>query len=133
MIYIIAILWYFGFLYWDVKSDYKKWLQQLPVKHGKEAVQRGLLLMPSFILLMWNTDWTIWNGISALLLMGSAYWELFDGWYNKLRGFKWRFNGSVDPDDSLLDKFLYKIGDTWEGVLKIGLILASLTFYLLTL
>jgi hypothetical protein len=60
-----------------------------------------------------------------------VWWELFDGFYNKMRGFKWRFNGTIDADDSKLDQFLYKIGDTWEGILKIGLILISLIAYIL--
>lgn len=133
MIYLLAIIWFFGILYLDVESDFKKWKNNVPVKHTKEAIERGLMLLPTFGLLMVHTNWRVWDVLITMGLMGSVYWELFDGLYNTLRGFKWRFNGSVDEDDSILDKFLYKIGDKWEAVLKLGLIVLFLFLYFLTL
>ena len=136
--YIFAALWFAGVLRWDILSDYDKWKKHIPVNHTKEAVKRGLLLLPTFALLLWpklatpNTFWYIVAEITVVTgVMFSIWWELFDGWYNKLRGFKWRFNGSVDEDDSVLDRFLYNIGDTWEGILKWGLIITFLLTYIL--
>lgn len=63
---------------------------------------------------------------------GAIWWEFFDGFYNKIRGFSWRFNGTVDPDDSFLDKLLYKLSPSQETILKWGLIIIFTTLYILT-
>ena len=131
----LSIILFFIVLRWDVYSDYNKWKTGIPVKHGKEAVIRGVYLIPSFVTLyLFKHPVGFWSIVFTALviigLMGSFYWELFDGWYNKLRGFKWRFNGSKDPDDSKLDRFLYNLNDFWEGVLKISLIILFLTLYI---
>ena len=120
---LFAYFWLFLILYFDVITDYNKWVKDIPVKHTKEAIIRIILLTPSVLSLLCPLNF---NGMGDFLLrliivygaILSIYWEFFDGFYNNIRGFKWRFNGSVDEDDSFLDKFLYKIGDFWEGVLK---------------
>src|SRR5690606_33101385 len=130
--------WFAGVLRWDLLSDIDKWNKDIPVNHTREAVVRTLLLFPTFALLLWpklvtpDGFWMIIvEGTVTTGVIFSVWWEIFDGLYNKYRGFKWRFNGSVDADDSLLDQFLYKIGDTWEGILKIGLIITFLISYIL--
>lgn len=133
----LAITLFFFVLRWDVYSDYKKWKENIPVKHTKEAIIRGVLLLPSISLLVLvkliGNNFTFSSLLLYLFLtiglLGALWWEFFDGWYNTLRGFKWRFNGSVDEDDALTDRILYKIGDFWEGVLKIGLILLFAVLY----
>lgn len=133
----LAFILFFLVLRWDVYSDYKKWKNGIPVNHKKEALIRGVLLLPSISLLVLvkliGNSFTFSNLILYLFLtvgmLGSLWIEFFDGWYNSLRGFKWRFNGSVDEDDALTDRILYKIGDFWEGVLKIGLILLFTVLY----
>jgi hypothetical protein len=134
----LSVILFFLILTWDVNSDYDKWKQGIRVNHTKEALLRIALLTPSTILLavpkLLNSPKTIdhyalYIGLAACLLF-AIWWELFDGWYNKKRGFKWRFNGTVDDDDSTLDRFLYSIGDTAEGVLKIGLIALFLFLYI---
>lgn len=135
---ILSLILFFIVLGWDLRSDYKKWKEGVHVKHTKEALTRGLLLIPAISLLVVpkviNTSfwYFLWVSTVSVGLYGSLWWELFDGIYNKLRGFKWRFNGSVDSDDSKLDRFLYKIGDFWEGVMKVGLILLFLILYITT-
>jgi hypothetical protein len=128
---LLGILSFILVLVWDVLSDYRKWVNKIPVKHTYEALIRGLLLIPSFVFLVLPKEQSITLYFTTAALISSVWWELFDGFYNKIRGFKWRFNGSRDPDDSKLDMFLYNIGDTWEGVLKISLIILFLTFYII--
>lgn len=134
---ILAVIWFAGVLYWDVQTDFKKWKLGIPVKHRKEAIVRSLLLAPVFIGLIWNylpTNFgrTIYYSFVTLGLMFSIWWELFDGFYNKKRGYSWRFNGTVDPDDSKLDRILYGLNNTQETILKWGLILIFLILYLVT-
>jgi hypothetical protein len=137
---VASLILFFFVLQWDVESDYKKIKEKIPINHFKEGVIRILLLIPSIFLFALpkiyysdkiNLDvCTLYLGLSTGVLF-SAWWEFFDGWLNKKRGYKWRFNGSIDPDDPVLDKFLHKIGDFWEGVLKITLIVSFLTAYIL--
>lgn len=135
--YIVAALWFYGILKWDVHTDFEKWKRGIPVNHTKEAVIRGVYLLPSHILLFWPKIQSItgvWDFILYVVLVSgilfTIWWEFFDGWYNKIRGFKWRFNGSVDKDDPILDKFLYSIGDTWEAILKWSLIATFIFAYI---
>lgn len=134
---VIAAIYFLAMLWIDVHSDYHKWLSEIPVKHTKEAIIRVAFLSPTYILLAipkMTPYFNLWNYLLTTLVVAgvifSVWWELFDGFYNKIRGLKWRFNGSVDPDDSKLDKFLYGISDTWEGILKIGLIFLFLILYI---
>lgn len=62
---------------------------------------------------------------------GVLFWELFDGFYNKIRGFSWRFNGSKDEDDSWLDKLLYNLSPKQQMLLKWGLISIFTTLYII--
>lgn len=132
---IISALAFKKVLLWDVNSDYQKWKDKIPVKHTKEWFDRALRLIPSFIFLYIPlVNSSLWSlVISFLVVFGvifSVWWELFDGLYNRKRGFRWRFNGSIDSDDPFLDKFLYKIGDKKEAILKLGLISIFTILYL---
>lgn len=135
--YILAAIVFYLVLRWDVFDDYIKWKEGRAVKHFKEAIIRGVLVLPSAVLLYWPKyitceSWRSYVFYAAIVigLIGAVWWEFFDGWYNKKRGYRWRFNGSVDKDDSWFDKFLYGIGDVAEGILKISLILLFLALYI---
>lgn len=129
--YIIAALGFIGVLWWDVISDYKQWRKKIPINHGNELVLRAFLLIPSILLLVLPYS-SLSNILAAILMEGAIWWEFFDGFYNKIRGFSWRFNGTVDPDDSFLDKILYKLSPSQETILKWGLIIIFTTLYILT-
>jgi hypothetical protein len=81
---ILAALCFGGVLWWDVSSDYRKWLKGIPINHFKEGVIRSLLLVPS-TLLLGLPDIISWQTAFGALLQFSVWWELFDGWYNKKR------------------------------------------------
>jgi hypothetical protein len=132
MIYlIIGILLFIAVLWWDVTSDYKKWKKEIPVKHTKEMIIRCLLLTPSALcFLLYN--FSLISIPIVILMQGAWYWEFFDGFYNKLRGQPWRFNGSSDPDDSKLDTFLYHLNNRQEAFLKWGLIALFTAGYIVT-
>lgn len=127
---LIAILWFLGVLAWDIISDYKKWKKNIPVKHTNEMLIRAALLIPSAILLSWG-DFSILKLLTATAMLGAWWWEFFDGIYNKLRGKSWRFNGSIDPDDSKLDTFLYHLSATKQALLKWGLIGLTTILYII--
>lgn len=130
MFILIGIIWFLAVLYWDVKSDHKKWKENVSVNHTKEMIIRITLLTPS-ALALWLANFSIVALPIVLLMQGSWWWELFDGFYNKIRGFKWRFNGSIDPDDSRLDSFLYHISAKKQMLLKWGLIILFTTLYII--
>lgn len=129
--YIIAALGFVGVLWWDIISDYKQWKKKIPINHGNQLVLRAFVLIPSILLLVLPYE-SIFNVLAAICMEGAIWWEFFDGFYNKIRGFSWRFNGSKDPDDSFLDKFLYKLSPVEETILKWGLIIIFTILYILT-
>jgi hypothetical protein len=114
----------------DIQSDYKKWKDNKPVNHLKEWIFRALFLVPSIVLLS-LPNFPFWKLITASLLEAALFWELFDGFYNKVRGFSWRFNGSKDKNDSWLDKLLYNLSPKQQMLLKWGLISIFTTLYII--
>lgn len=128
--YIIATIWFLGVLWWDIWSDYKRWKLKIPINHTDEWVLRAVLLLPAVLLLVIG-DVSIQKFVAATFLVASAWWEFFDGFYNKIRGFSWRFNGTVDPDDSWLDSILHTLKPVQELILKWGLIIVFTILYIL--
>lgn len=126
---ILAGVLFFIVLYYNVNSDYKKWLKNIPIKHTRGWFLRVLELIPCIFLLVYPT-FNIKSIVSSFFLIGSTWWEFFDGWYNKKRNFKWRFNGSKDKDDAFLDKVLRKLSPTQQAILKYSLIIISLLLFI---
>src|SRR5690242_19156693 len=119
----LAVIWFYVILRWDVFTDYKR----QHIQHTKEAVKRSIFLIPSFLCLLLPVHHMLWlqialKGIVSAGLIGSIWWEFFDGWLNLKRGYKWRFNGSDDPDDAKTDHFLQRLTPLQQGLLKWGLI-----------
>ena len=138
MIYIttlLGLLWFYLILINDVKSDYEDWRDNIAINHNRQALSRMLYLLPSGFLLCIPFNGLPWweitlQGVVVTGLIGSMYWEFFDGMYNKIRGFPWRFNGSVDRDDAKLDRLLYKLNDKQQFLLKWGLIVLFLSLWI---
>lgn len=130
MIIILSILWVIGVLIWDLLSDFKKWKKDIPVKHTDEALLRVLILLPA-IAGFSAPDFDPLTMVSAAAMIFSWWWEFFDGFYNKLRGFSWRFNGSHDDDDPVLDEFLYKFSAKQQMLLKWSLIILTTILYII--
>ena len=135
----IGILWFFIILKWDVYSDHKKWMRKEPVNHSKDAIIRVLLLLPCYGLLLYPKlvdRYNVWHILIqcfiVAMLIASVWWELFDGWYNIKRGYKWRFSGTKDADDAKSDKILYLFSETERALLKFTLIACFLILYLIT-
>lgn len=130
---IAAIISFFAILAWDLISDYKKWLSNFRVNHGKEAVLRSaLLVVPTVLFCLAHPDKFYWILIGNVLLMQFfTFWLLFDGIYNKLRGFDWWFAGSNDPDDPVLDNIVQASPKLIAG-LKIAGMIIFITTYIIT-
>lgn len=126
-----AIITYLAVLAWDLWSDYRKWLRSRTVNHKKEAILRMILLIPSGILFMWDQPWFF---IFAVVpLMGFWWLLLFNGIYNRLRGFGWWFAGSVDPDDSWIDRWIYSGSNTAQVIIIPGVFVSTVTYIALCL
>jgi len=129
----IAVISFFAILAWDVVTDYRKWLKQRSVNHTDEAWLRVLLMIvPTVFFCIAHTPaFNIWVLIDVALMQLFIFWLLFDGIYNKLRGFGWWFAGSDDPDDSVLDNFLQEY-PVAGAILKIGGSILFITIYIFT-
>lgn len=129
----IAVISFFAILAWDVITDYRKWLKQRSVNHTDEAWLRVLLMIvPTVFFCIAHTPaFNIWVLIDVALMQLFIFWLLFDGIYNKLRGFGWWFAGSDDPDDSVLDNFLQEY-PVAGAILKIGGSILFITIYIFT-
>lgn len=131
-----AIIWFFCVLAWDIITDYNKWLKSRDINHTKEWWLRVALLIPSTILFTIPMSYDLPLFLAVMLapvfMQAFVWWLLFDGIYNKLRGFGWWFNGSDDGanKDSKLDIFLMRLKDWQEAVLKIGLAAGSIILYI---
>lgn len=133
---ILGILLFAYVLHWDVNSDYKKWKNNIPVQHTKEAIIRALFLAPSFFcfflpisnLILWQS---VVKFFVTFFMMQAWWWELFDGFYNKMRGYSWRFTGSNDKDDAQYDNILQKMTLLEILALKWSLIIIFTTLYLI--
>lgn len=128
---ILAITAFVSVLRWDVTDDVSKWKKGIPVKHGKELIPRILLLLIPGILFSIVALPSWWAILVIPFMMGSWWWEFFDGFYNKERGFTWRFNGSVDADDAKLDKLLRHFSPVMQGVIKWFLITGFTTLFVI--
>lgn len=139
---LLGVIWFFVILKWDVDKDYKKWVllnstgdKKYLVNHFKDGIIRCLLLIPSTLLLVLPTyDLTlpqiIIKYLIAIALQVFVWWEFFDGWYNKKRGFKWRFTGSNDEDDANSDNLLQDFSPLEIGLGKWTLIIIFLISYI---
>lgn len=130
---ILGLICFVIVLQWDVKSDYDKWTKNIPVDHTKEAWQRALYLLPSFILLFIPLWFNILGAIVVAGWMSTTYLLLFDGLYNQKRGYNWWFTGGVDPDDAWWDKLQRKIPLFLLKVLKIGIPILLTAAYVILL
>lgn len=129
--FLAAIIAFILILKWDVTDDYEKWKKELPVKHGKELIPRMLLLCIPGILFSIPVFPAVWAIITIPFMLGSWWFEFFDGWYNKKRGFAWRFNGSVDKDDAKTDKFLRRFSPKVQAIIKWSLITLFTVLYII--
>ncbi len=126
----LAIISFIAVLAWDIASDYRKWLRQKSVAHAKEAWLRCLLLIPSIVIFTIahpGNSW--WHLVYTLLMCFFVYWLIFDGIYNKLRGYDWWFTGSNDPDDAATDNFLQSIPKWLHILIKLGGVAGGVFLY----
>lgn len=118
---ITGIILFVAVFSWDILTDYQKWLKEKAVNHTKEWWIRAALLFPSVgsFAAALPVHWVKGCIISAVMI-AFVWWLLFDGLYNKLRGFGWWFNGSKDAaNDGWLDSLLMEMDDWQEALLKI--------------
>jgi len=129
----IAVILFFAILAWDVISDYRKWLIHRAVDHGAEAWLRILLMIvPTvFFCIAHTPQFDIWVLTNVGFMQFFTFWLLFDGFYNKLRGYSWWFAGSDDADDPFLDDLIQKYPKL-AAILKVAGAVIFITVYILT-
>ena len=117
---IIAIILLLAALGLKLATDYKLWLKDKGINHKKEwwrwLVTAGTCA-PSIILFTLSSNFFWYLGLPIVCGMCAAFiWLLFDGIYNKLRGFNWWYTGTDDPGDAASDNFLQAI-PTWTQII----------------
>lgn len=129
----IAVISFFAILAWDVITDYRKWLKHHSVDHGAEAWLRILLMIvPTvFFCIAHTPEFDIWVLTNVGFMQFFTFWLLFDGLYNKLRGYGWWFAGSDDQDDPFLDDLIQKYPKL-AAILKVAGAVIFITIYILT-
>lgn len=132
---ILAIVCFIVVMYLDVNSDYKR-LETNTIKHGRGLIVRVLGLLSSFGCLLFPLDNLTWQhiGLKSIViigLLGSWWWEFFDGWLNTKRDKSWRYNGSDDPNDATTDNWLQELSPPQQMWLKWGLIILFTILYIL--
>ncbi len=158
MLYIIiGLVLLFCILYWDVNSDFKKWVKNQAVRHKSEWRLRALLCLPVIILFTvahpaengyrWGTFFAF---ICTCFMIGFVWWLVFDGWYNVKRRnhlkktdaapayykqFTWWYVGSFNEashSDSFLDKLQFWLGNTGSKILKLVGVVVWVLIYVLS-
>ena len=132
----LGVILFFIVLRWDVYSDYNKWKNGVPVKHTKEAIIRGVYLIPSFLAFyLFKNPHGFWpillTSIVTLGMIGFCWLLLFDGFYNIKRGFNWWFLGTIDKDESKLDNIQRKLPTIILKTIKILLPVIFILIYVL--
>lgn len=129
----LAVILFFAVLAWDVVTDYRKWLKHRGVKHTDEAWLRVLLMIvPTVLFCIAHTPaFDIWVLTNVGFMQFFTFWLLFDGLYNRIRGYGWWFAGSDDADDPFLDDLIQK-HPKLAAVLKIAGAVIFITIYILT-
>lgn len=132
---ILGIISFIIVLIIDINSDYKRILTNT-INHKRGTILRTVGLLPSFGCFYFpleNIQWWHWiiKGVIIIGLFISVWWEFFDGFLNKKRGYSWRFNGSKDKDDPEFDKILYRLKPYQQGILKWSLITLFIISYIL--
>jgi hypothetical protein len=131
---LLAFLWFSVVMYIDIQTDYKR-IETNTIKHGRGLILRSLGLLPSFGCLYFPLEslvipFLIVKAIVIIGLLGSVYWEFFDGLLNKKRNKPWRYNGSDDPNDASTDNFLQSLTPKQQRNLKWWLIITFITTYI---
>lgn len=108
----------------------KRWKEKKEVNHFKSAAFRGIGFIAAGVCL-WFIGWKF--SITGTLFHAFYFWLLFDGLYNLLRGYPFFQIGTIEKDEAKADNFLRTITPTQHKLLKIGLVVISLTLYILTI
>jgi hypothetical protein len=120
--------------------NYRMWLRReikgtsnKTVKHSIEWGLMATACLYSVYLLSTFSKLQIWFSFPLSAALEMAFiWLVFDGLYNKLRGFNWWFTGSVDKDDAVTDTFLHSLSLRQHIAIKtIPLIVFLITYLVL--
>ncbi len=140
MLFFFALVWFVVALLLTVDRHYELWKHaqslpntelETPIKHKSEKWIRLALFVPTIVLLSWQLQFTGFGIAASFFFVCCWIWFLFDGFFNKKRGFNWWYIGTVDKDESGLDDLKRELGPRWTKILQIGLCVLSTIFYVL--
>lgn len=143
MITLLTILaaasWFFFILRREVIRDLKAWKEgrYADINHRSGWIRRAYCLVPCIGLLTVAIQPHGWQlliaGLISTVLCAFAWWLLFDGWFNNIRGFNWWYTGSDDPNDAHTDDLIQGLRKWQHIAVKAGACVIFLTAYILLL
>ena len=112
--------------------DFHLWKQHIPVNHPKEWVVMAISSAYSIYYFGHHSSLAWWMSYTLSALMCAAFiMFFFNGWYNTKRGFNWWFLGDLGPKSAISDKFFKRVGPFWQKAIQIGLLIGSITIYII--
>lgn len=152
MTYIIfAITLFFILLSLNVSRHYRLWKEsqkwpivgkRIPINHKEENKIRLVIFSPVVFLFMLGVNGLNkqsvlmhWLSLAGLLIICSgmvacSFWFIFDGLFNRKRGFKWYFEGTVDFDEAKSDNILRGMTVAQKLLLQVGSSVGFILLYL---
>lgn len=115
----------------------KRFFRSQGINHKRTAFIRSVsFIAPTVGFTIEHPGQHFWVFICAACMQMFLFWLLFDGIYNKWRGFDWWFTGANDDvlekDNSFLDQLQEDLGLTATQAIKIGGSIMFLAFYILS-
>jgi hypothetical protein len=138
MMVLVSCILFFAVLGLFLALHFRRWLQTRGVNHKRTALIRCACLLPSTAgFTMASPGQHFWVFILAAFMQAFVFWVLFDGFYNRLRGFKWWYGGGhndpTEKDDSILDQFISSTNGFLGQIIKLAGCGITITVYIITL
>ena len=112
--------------------DFNLWKKHIPVNHTKEWFLMALSSAYSIYYFGHHSSLIWWIAYPlAALMCASFIMFFFNSWYNTKRGFNCWFLGDVGNKSAISDKFFKRVGPFWQKTIQIGLLIGSITIYIL--
>jgi len=114
--------------------DYIEWKRHIQTKHTPEW---WYVAVASVFPIYQFTEFSRLSLVPALIIataMCMAFiWVFFNGLYNVIRKQNWWFLGDDSPHSSKTDKFLRKFNPAIRKIMEVGLLVITLTLYIIFL
>ena len=129
---ILAIVFIIIVVIVKLLYDYNLWKKHIYVKHSTEWLFMVIGSGYSIYYFAEHSKFAWWFSYPLVALMCAAFiMFFFNGLYNTARNFNWWFLGDVGSKSAITDKFFKKVGSFWQKTIQIGLLIGTITIYII--